>query len=295
MVGRSIEKGGVYSALITPMMEDGSLNLPSLRALVRHEIERGVEGFYCCGSSGEGLLLGTKERMEIVETLAQESANKVPFIVHTGSLSTKEAIDLSIHAQNCGAKAVSLIPPIYYHYSQEEVQHYYEDVVNSVDLGVIVYNIPQFTGISFSKNNPLMKNPKIVGIKHTSMNLYDLERLSRAFPEKTLFNGFDEIWLFSMAAGATSTIGTTVNICPKIFIAIREAYGKGELEKAQALQHVLNDFIEALVKEGIFSATKYCMTLQGIDAGPCRKPFDRLTQDQKVRVQEAFKKMEQYL
>lgn len=295
MVVSTPKKAEIFSALITPMHESGKLNLPALKALIHHEVAHGVEGFYCCGSSGEGLLLDTSERMAIVDTLAQEVGGSMPFIVHTGSLSTNEAITLSQHAQHSGAQAVSLIPPIYYHYSEEEVQHYYEDVANAVDLGVIVYNIPQFTGISFSKKNSLMHNPKIVGIKHTSINLYELERLSQAFPEKTLYNGFDEIWLYSMAAGATATIGTTVNVCPKLYSAIRKAFLAGDMPKAQELQHTVNDFIEALVGQGIFSATKYCMELQGLEIGPCKKPFDLLTVEKKLIVKNAFKKIEPYL
>lgn len=295
MVTLETKKAEIFSALITPMHESGRLNLPALKALVRHEIQHGVEGFYCCGSSGEGLLLDTSERMAIVDTLSQEVSGKVPFIVHTGSLSTNEAIKLSLHAQNCGAQAVSLIPPIYYHYSEREIQHYYEDVADAVDLGVIVYNIPQFTGISFSKDNPLLHNPKIVGIKHTSINLYDLERISQAFPEKTLYNGFDEIWLYSMAAGATATIGTTVNVCPKLYRAIRDSFLAGDMPMAQALQHLANDFIETLVQQGIFSATKYCMEMQGLEIGPCKKPFDRLSEDKKKIVETALQKIEGYL
>lgn len=295
MVVSTPKQSQIFSALITPMHESGKLNLPALKALVRHEIAHGVEGFYCCGSSGEGLLLDTSERMAIVDTLSEEIGESVPFIVHTGSLSTNEAITLSKHAQHSGAQAVSLIPPIYYHYSEEEVQHYYEDVANAVELGVIVYNIPQFTGISFSKKNPLMKNPKIVGIKHTSSNLYELERLSQAFPEKTLYNGFDEIWLYSMAAGATATIGTTVNICPKLYFEIRKAFLAGDMPKAQALQHTANDFIETLVGQGIFPATKYCMELQGLEIGHCKKPFDTLTVEKKQIVKTALHKIEPYL
>jgi N-acetylneuraminate lyase len=295
MVEKTYREDGVYSALFTPFTEKGDLDLLKLKELVRFEMKQGVEGFYCCGSSGEGLLLEQSERMAIVETVANEVGSDLPFIVHTGSLGTREAIALSKHAQSCGARAVSLIPPIYYHYSQKEVTRYYEDVVDSIDLGVIVYNIPQFTGISFSKGNPLLANEKIVGIKHTSMNLYELERISQAFPRKTIFNGFDEIWLYSMAAGATATIGTTVNICPKVFGLIREAFLKGEIQKAQAIQHDLNAFIESLVSTGIFSSAKYCMTLQGIDVGPCRKPFEVLGEREKVLVGQALEKMHKYL
>ena len=295
MVGKSFREDGVYSALFTPFTDNGELDLLKLKQLVRFEMNQGVEGFYCCGSSGEGLLLDQSERMAIVETVSSEIGGAVPLIVHTGSLGTREAIALSKHAQQCGAAAVSLIPPIYYRYSQKEVAGYYEDVVNAIDLGVIVYNIPQFTGISFSKENALLANEKIVGIKHTSMNLYELERISQAFPQKTMFNGFDEIWLYGMAAGATATIGTTVNICPKVFGLIRQAFLKGDIAKAQAIQHDLNAFIESLVRTGVFPSAKYCMTLQGIDVGPCRKPFDILSGEEKGQVEQALAKMQKYL
>ncbi len=286
---------GVVSALITPMREDRSIDFKNLEKLVQYEMEHGSEGFYCCGSSGEGLLLSVEERMKIAATVADVCKQKVPLYVHTGSLGTKEAIELSVHAQKVGAEAVSLIPPIYYHYSQKEVETYYLDVANAVDLGVIVYNIPQFTGISFSKDSAVMHNDKIIGVKHTSMNLYDLERLGQAFPKKILFNGFDEIFLYSLTAGAHSTIGTTVNVCPSLFAAIREDFLNARISEAQQKQHLLNNFIEAMVKEGIFSAVKYCMTYLGTPSGPCRKPFKELDDGAKLRIEGALRRIEAYL
>lgn len=285
----------VVSALITPMRENRSIDTVALQNLVQYEMDHGSEGFYCCGSSGEGLLLSVEERKQIATLVSEVCRDKVPFYVHSGSLGTREAIDLSIHAQEAGAKAVSLIPPIYYHYSQQEVENYYLDVVNAVDLGVIVYNIPQFTGISFSKDSAVMQHEKIIGVKHTSMNLYDLERLGQAFPKKILFNGFDEIFLYSLAAGAQSTIGTTVNVCPSLFGAIREDFLGSNISGAQQKQHLLNNFIESVVKEGIFPAVKYCMTYLGIPSGPCRKPFKELDHGARLRIEGALARIEAYL
>lgn len=293
--GLPVRKNAVYAALFSPCDEDESLDEGALRNLVRHELAHGVEGFYCCGSSGEGLLLEESERERVVEIVGEEATGKVPFIVHTGSLSTREAIRLSQHAQEHGAAAVSMIPPIYYHYRPDEVEGYYEDVVHNVDLGVIVYNIPQFTGISFSKENRLMADQRIIGIKHTSMNLYDLERMSQAFPDKVLFNGFDEIWLYAQVAGATATIGTTCNICPRLYAAVRDAFQAGDMEKARALQHLVNDFVENLVKAGIFPAAKYCLELQGVPIGGCRRPFKPLDEEGKERVRQALTNMQEFL
>ena len=168
-------------------------------------------------------------------------------------------------------------------------------MVSAVDLGVIAYNIPQFTGISFSKENEMLHNEKIIGIKHTSMNLFELERIQQAFPEKTIFNGFDEIWLYSMAAGATATIGTTVNICPTLFKEIRKSYLAGDMTEAKRLQSILNEFIESLVKINIFPAAKYCMTILGVDIGPCRKPFSVLSSEEKGAIKEALERISDYL
>lgn len=290
-----IKRDGIYAALLTPFAKDGSVDEEAYRSLIRYELAHGTEGFYCCGSSGEGLLLSEKERMRLVEVLAEEANGKVPYIAHTGSLSTSQVIRMSKHAEAHGVSAVSMIPPIYYHYTPEEMTHYYLDVADAVNLDVIVYNIPQFTGISFNKSNPIMRDERIIGIKHTSMNLYDLERLGQEFPEKILFNGFDEIWLYAQMAGATAAIGTTCNVCPRLYQAIRDELKKSHVAKAQKLQHVANTFVEALRKVGIFSAAKECMTQLGVSLGECRRPFLPLDKDGKKAVSAALEIVKDWL
>ena len=291
----TLNKNGIYSALFSPLDNRGELDKEKLRALIRFEMDRGVEGFYCCGSSGEGLLLETSERKILAEIVAEEAGDRIPFVIHTGALSTRTAIELSSHAKECGAMAVSLIPPIYYDYSLNEIEQYYMDVVNSVGIGVIVYNIPHLTGISFSKKNTFLNDKRIIGIKHTSMNLYDMERIKQTFPEKIIFNGFDEVFFYSLTAGADAAIGTTVNIFPKLFMTIRDEFHKGNIAKAQNLQHELNDFIESIASVGVFPGAKYSMALQGIDLGLCRKPFAPLSEEGKKQVEKAMKKLGAWL
>jgi N-acetylneuraminate lyase len=169
--------------------------------------------------------------------------------------------------------------------------------VEALNIGVIVYNIPQFTGITFSKkmNSSLLNDSRIIGIKHTSMNLYELERIHEAFPEKILYNGFDEMYLYSMTAGAHATIGTTVNICPRIFKEIRNQFTKGDITKSREVQSTLNAFIEALVENGIFPAAKYAMEVLGVPCGPCRRPFLPLSNQQMENVRKALKIIEAWL
>ena len=145
---------GIYSALITPMHADESVNYDMLAQLVQYELAQGVEGFYCCGSSGEALLLSLEERMRILDVVLRAVDGRVPVISHVGTIRTADVIQLAAHAAAAGASAVSMIPPYYYHYTTEELLGYYEDVIRAVPgIGVIIYNIPQFTGVSFTKEN----------------------------------------------------------------------------------------------------------------------------------------------
>ncbi len=266
----------IWSALITPTRQDESVNYDALEKVVQMQMEDGAEGFYCCGSSGEGLLLSLEERKQVLEHTVKAADGKVPVVAHVGTIRTADAIDLAKHAMSAGALAVSLIPPYYYKFSMDEIIGYYEDVIRAVpDAPVIIYNIPQFTGVEFSKDNAgrLLANENIVGIKHTSSNLYSLERMGQAYPDKALINGFDEQLLGALSMGAGATIGTTVNLFAPLFLQVRDAFRKGDMALAYRWQHAINLRVEATLKMGIFNAMKYGWTLRGVDCGFCRSPF----------------------
>jgi len=269
----------IWSALITPTKADESVNYEALERIVELQIQDGVEGFYCCGSSGEGLLLTLEERRQVLEHVLKAADGRVPVISHVGTIRTKDVIDLARHAMSAGALAVSMIPPYYYKFSMDEIMGYYEDVIRALpDVPAIVYNIPQFTGVEFSKDNAgrLLANENIVGIKHTSSNLYALERMGQAFPGKALINGFDEQLLAALSMGSCATIGTTVNLFAPLFLKVRAAYQAGDMAEALRWQHAINVRVEATVKVGIFNAMKYGWTLRGVDCGFCRSPFKPL-------------------
>ena len=266
----------IWSALITPTNADESVNYHALEQVVDAQIADGVEGFYCCGSSGEGLLLTLDERKQVLEHVLKAADGRVPVMSHVGTIRTKDVIDLAQHAMSAGALAVSMIPSYYYKFSMDDIMGYYEDVIRAVpNVPAIVYNIPQFTGVEFSKDNAgrLLGNENIVGIKHTSTNLYSLERIGQAFPGKALINGFDEQLLGALSMGSCATIGTTVNLFAPLFHKVRDAFDRGDIAEAYRWQHAINLRVEATVKLGIFNAMKYGWTLRGIDCGFCRAPF----------------------
>ncbi|HEY9575673.1 MAG TPA: N-acetylneuraminate lyase [Lachnospiraceae bacterium] len=270
----------IFSALEMPMDEEERIDYKNLEKLINYELSIGVEGFYCMGSSGEGLLLSNKERKEALEQIVKITAERVPIIAQIGSIRTKDVIELAKHAVGIGVTTVSMIPPYYYKFSMEEIIKYYEDVIEAVPgIQVIIYNIPQFTGIEFSKQNAdrLLRNPAVVGVKHTSHNLYSLERMVREYPDKVFFNGFDEQYLAALSMGASAAIGTSVNCYAPLFLKIRKFFMEQNYEKAYQAQAEVNDCIEVMVKHGIFNAVKYILSKRGITCGQCRKPFMELS------------------
>lgn len=280
----SSDQPRIFSALIVPMNADESIDYHSLDELVEWQLQNGVEGFYCCGSSGEGLLLSLEEREYILERVVRKVNKRVPVIAHVGTLRTADTIRLAHHAQNLEADAISMIPPYYYKFCEQEITEYYKEVVRSVPgISVLIYNIPQFTGIEFNRENisELFQEDDIVGIKHTSKDLYSMERIHAAFPEKKIYNGFDEQFLAALSMGADATIGTAVNIYPGIFKKISSLYKTGDMKNALKFQQELNRRIEVLCKCGIFNSVKYILSKNGICCGKCRKPFQQLTENQK--------------
>lgn len=288
---------GIISAVITPMHADESVNYAALETLAHAQLARGVEGFYCCGSSGEGPLLRFDERKQVLATLVNAAAGKVPVIAHVGTPRTQDAVELAKSAEQDGASAVSLVPPYYYKYSREEIIAYYRRVLDAISIPVILYNIPQFTGVELDSltAEALLGDEQVLGVKHTSHNLYSLERMIARYPDKVFFNGFDEIFLSSLAAGATATVGTTVNLQPELFLALRNAFRQGDIPKAQRLQQQINEVVESLVARGVFQSAKYLAGKGVVDTGPTREPFVALTATQREELDALHQRLQGYI
>jgi N-acetylneuraminate lyase len=156
----------------------------------------------------------------------------------------------------------------------------------ATNLPVVIYNIPQFTQVQFDKTlaGPLLDQEQVLGVKHTAHDLYSLERMTAAYPEKVFFNGFDEIYLSSLAAGAKATIGTTVNLQPELFLRTRNLFETGKLAEARAVQEQINDTVEELVAQGVFRAAKYLAGDGVLDCGNLREPFDPLSDVQRKQL-----------
>ncbi len=273
---------GIFTALLTPFKDDYSINEASLKKLVEFNLEKGINGFYVGGSTGEGLIMTAEERKEVFRIVKEAAGDKVPLIAHCGSISTDEAISMAKTAEALGYDAVSAVAPLYYGFSFPAIRKYYDDIVSSVNIPMVVYNFPGGSGVTFTADYAaeMFKDERYMGIKHTSNDLYTLHQFKQKIDRPvTIFNGFDEMCLGGLAMGADGAMGRRYNIMGDKFIKIFEAFNAGDIETAQAIQTEANKIIAEMIKYTVLPCEKAIMTHLGIDCGPCRRPFLPLTKE----------------
>ena len=285
---------GIVPALITPCSPGGELNEASLAALVERLVGQGVAGFYAMGSSGECFLLDEAERRRGLEVVVEAAAGRVPVIAHIGSTSTRQSVRLAEHAASLGVAAVSSVSPFYYKYDFDGLLSHYQTIMDAVDCPMIVYNIPSLSGVTYSLDQlqQFGRDMRIVGIKHTSQDLFQLERIRALVPRLTVFNGFDEMFLAGLSMGAHGAIGTTFSFMAPKFIRIQRLYEAGRMTEALDEQHSANTVITALIAAGVFSGTKHIIERQGIACHGCREPMQPIKPEHAARLDALLDQLE---
>ena len=166
---------GNYSPIVTPFDADGQHDLSALRQVVRYQLDAGMDGFYVCGGTGEGLLLTTAERKTVLETVLDEVAGRVGVIAHIGAFQTADTLELARHAGEVGVDAIAAIPPAYFYKPDTlGLVNYYTQVAGASAAPLFVYNIPQRVGVQMTPAlfDQLMSVPNIIGMKDSSGDLY---------------------------------------------------------------------------------------------------------------------------
>lgn len=274
---------GIFPALLTPFDENDKVNTKVLCELVDYNLEKGVQGFYVGGSTAEAFLLTEEERLLVMKTVSDHAKGRCTLIAHVGCISTAQAIKLARAAKEWGYDAISAVAPFYYKFNFKEIKKYYYDIVDAVDLPMIIYNFPAFSGVNLTVDNvkEFLCDDRFLGVKHTSSDYFALEQFKASFPDKILYNGYDETFLAGLSMGADGAIGSTFNLMAEKFIQIREAFIKEDIKTAQSLQKEANGIIQALCNVGVMQGEKAIMDALGFDFGPARAPFAPLTEEQK--------------
>lgn len=270
--------GGILSAIVTPFRADGALNEAMVEPLVEFQLGQGIAGFYAGGSTGEAFLQSPDERIRFLHLVARANRGRGALIAHVGAISTEDTLKVARGAAEAGCDAVSAIPPFYYDFTREELMAHYAALAAATPLPVVIYNFDGKRGrLGPDDILRLLDDPRVIGVKHTSSDLYQLDRFKRHRPGALVWNGFDEMCLGGLAMGADGAIGTTYNFMGDRFVAIEAAFRSGRMDEALGLQREANRVIDLLIRIGVFPATKAILARMGLDCGPCRAPFGSLS------------------
>ena len=284
---------GLIDAPFTPFHENGDLNLEPIEKYATMLQKNGLQGVFINGSSGEGYMLTTEERMQLAERWLKVAPQGFKVIVHVGSCCLRESQKLAAHAQEIGAWGIgSMAPPFPKIGRIEELVKYCEAIANSApDLPFYYYHIPAFNG-AFLPMLELLKAvdgriSNFAGIKYTFESLYEYNQCRLYKNGKyDMLHGQDETILPSLAqGGAQGGIGGTTNYNGRELVGIIEAWKNGDIETAREKQNFSQEVINVICRyRGNIVGGKRIMKLLGFDLGPNRVPFQNMTNEEEQQM-----------
>lgn len=282
---------GIIPAFYACYDDLGSVSPTAVRKLARYLIDKGVQGLYVGGSSGECIYQSVEERKLVLEQVMAEAKGKVTVIAHVACNNTADSQALACHAESLGVDAIAAIPPIYFHLPEYAIAKYWNDISNAAPhTDFIIYNIPQLAGVALTTSllKEMRKNPKVIGVKNSSMPVQDIQ----LFRDEggIVFNGPDEQLLSGLAAGAIGGIGGTYAAMPELYLKIYQLFQAGEMEQARQVQNEACRIIYKLcsTKGNMYAVIKAVLRLQGgPDVGGVRAPLFPLADGDASIVREA--------
>ncbi|MCR6632028.1 MAG: 4-hydroxy-tetrahydrodipicolinate synthase [Magnetospirillum sp.] len=283
---------GSITALVTPFRADGSVDEKAFQEFVAWQIAEGSHGVVPCGTTGESPTLSHEEHHRVVELCVEVAKGKVPVIAGTGSNSTEEAIALTRHAKEAGADAALLVAPYYNKPTQEGLYRHFEAIAKSVDIPIIVYNIPgrSVVNISVETFQRLAKLPNIVGVKDATADLARPLQMRVAVGETFCqLSGEDATATAFLAQGGVGCISVTSNVAPRLCAQMHDAWAKGDLKTCFALRDKLMALHDVMFVETNPVPAKYGVSLLGKCRPDVRLPLVELSEGSKAKVQAAMK------
>ena len=292
----TVQLRGVLTALATPFAADGSVDVARLRAVVDRSIDGGVHGVVACGSTGEFTALSGDERRLVVETVVDQAARRVPVIAQTGATSTAEAVALSRHAQSVGADVIMPVAPYYEPLSVEETLTYLRTVAGSVDIGVMIYNLPVATGVDLDPDTVGALAREVDNIRYIKNTTIDMAQSAALIHNHgdvlSTFVGWDTLLLPALVEGAAGVMAGTANVVPAELVAVYDAVQAGDLEEARRVWARVHPLLDAIMNEPFIAAVKAGMAAVGFPVGVPRAPVAELDPDAVARITKFAKELQ---
>ncbi len=273
---------GIIPAFYACYDKDGKVDAEAVRALTRYFVEKGVNGLYVGGSSGECIYQSVAERKLVLENVVAEAKGKLTIIAHVACNNTADSQELAAHAESLGVDAIASIPPIYFKLPPYAIAKYWNDMSAAApNTDFSIYNIPQLAGVSLSVPllKEMLKNPRCIGVKNSSMPTQDIQMwLDEG---AIVFNGPDEQLICGLTMGAIGGIGGTYGAMPELYITMRNELLSGNMAKAREMQ---NEACRIIYKMCSGHGNMYAMIKEiiringGPDCGSVRAPLAEMVE-----------------
>ena len=286
---------GSLVAIVTPMQDDGSLDLPALKRLIDWHVAEGTDGIVIVGTTGESPTVNHDEHCTLIKTTVAHAAKRIPVIAGTGANSTAEAIELMQYAKSAGADGCLSVVPYYNRPTQEGLYRHFKAQAEAVDLPMLMYNVPGRTVADMSNDTVLRaaQVPGIVGLKDATDNIERASHLIRdlARAGKTdfsLLSGCDGTALAFTLMGGHGTISVTANAAPKLMHQMIAAALKGELTAARSINDKLLPLHQRLFVEANPIPVKWVVARMGLAGGTLRLPMTALSAQHVAALEDAM-------
>ncbi|MGN0273071.1 MAG: dihydrodipicolinate synthase family protein [Lachnospiraceae bacterium] len=292
---RNLDKyKGVIPAFYACYDKEGNISPEGVQALTKYFVEKGVKGVYVNGSSGECIYQSVEDRKIVLENVMKAAEGKLTVIAHVACNNTKDSMELARHAESLGVDAIAAIPPIYFRLPEYAIAQYWNDISSAApNTDFVIYNIPQLAGVELTQGlfAEMRKNPKVIGVKNSSMPVQDIQMFKQAAGEEyIIFNGPDEQFMSGRVIGAEGGIGGTYGVMPELFLKLDELVKACDMDTARELQYVIDEIIYKMCSAhgNMYGVIKAILKMnEGLELGGVREPLPSLIDSDRVIVEEA--------
>ncbi len=262
-------------ALVTPF-KDGKVNYEKMGELIEWHIANKTDAIIVCGTTGESATMTDEERKTTIKFVADKVNKRIPVIAGSGSNNTAYSIELSKYCQSVGVDGLLIVTPYYNKSTQDGLIKHYTTIANSVDLPIILYNVPGRTGVNIKPSTVerLSKVENIVAIKEASGDISQVAEIARLCGgDFTIYSGNDDQIVPILSLGGSGVISVLANVLPKETHDIVEKYLSGDVQESRKLQLSVNELVSSLFIEVNPIPVKAAMNLMGMEAGELRLPL----------------------
>ena len=282
---------GAGVAIITPMLQDGSVDFEGLKKLIDFQVDNGTDAIIICGTTGESSTLSDEEHRDCIRCAVEHTHNRIPVIAGTGSNDTKYAIELSREAQELGADGLLLVTPYYNKCTQRGLIAHYTAIADSVDIPIILYNVPSRTGVAIdvATVKALGQHKNIVAVKEASGNIgYTAKLAAQCGDLVDIYSGNDDMIVPIMSLGGKGVISVLSNVMPKETHQMTQYCLENIFAAAAKLQLEYLNLINKLFIEVNPIPVKDALNQMGMPSGSCRMPLYEMSDEHKAALHDAL-------